>query len=331
MHNTQNTNGSYPKLKMSETRRNYYKRLAVAIYDRMYKIRTNGKVFCPPSMITEMKTYGTGKWITPFSKVCRFLEDLRQHEKAANPMKYLLQDYFGVVLDHYSRFKRLPTVKQLNGPTVESAFIAFIHTQEEDQGTYWNDKSLYDRISFSNKYGFGEKTYDPLFPDQWNGPGDPSTIPALNNGRCPTRLGFIDLVKHGLISPPMEDIHEYYRLFEPEVEQKDWITGEVIQRASIVDNEEVRREEAFLKLINKGPYAKKTPKEKITRPTIEPAVQRPITGPIIRPVRVQRENLNMEPIQRAFMDAPIKRVQVEKIERVQVVESPSSIIQRVQM
>ena len=284
-----------------ETNRNHNRRLAVDIYDKLYRLESNNKPFTNPSIITEMIATGSGNWIGPFNRVCRFLEDLRQEARAANPMKELLKDYFGVLFHHYRRFKRLPTIKQLNGPTIESNFIAFIHSREKEDGEYWGSKALYDRIAFGTKYGYGSKVYDPIFPDLWSGPGDPLSVASLNENKRPKSLSFIDLVKYGLLNPPFEDIESYYRLFEPETPKEKWITGEVIQRVN--PHQADRREQIFQELISKGPYAKKTPREKISRPNHE-SIQRVQISPIHRVERIQRET--------------ISRVQrVERIERVQ--------------
>jgi hypothetical protein len=312
---TPKPNGSYPKLKNTETRATYHKRLAVSIYDRLYRIQSGGKYFASPAMINEMKAYGTGKWIQPFAKVVKFLIELRGQNQAANPMAHLLNDYFTLVLNHYSQFKRYPTVKQLNGPTIESKFISYVHKEEDDKGEYWSDQDLYDRIKFSNRYGFGERTYDPLFPELWDGPGDPKSVPSLNSGKAPIKIGFIDLVKHNLIKAPIEDIHEYYRLYEPNVPREEWITGEVPERIG-----------------NKPPLDKAKELERITNNIIykdsggHPPIKREvIREPIREPIKreVIREQIRMEVVRE-----PVREVVREPVREVHAQQRIQDTIQR---
>lgn len=197
----------------SGTERQHNRKIAVTIYDRIYKERSGGRPFSHPAVITEMATFGTGKHIKPFDDVCKFLENLRDASGGVDELTRPLNDYFHVLFDYYKKFGRYPTLKQMAGPTAQSDFISFVHKSEDEEGAYWMDKDTYDRIQFSKKWGWGKMVYDPILPHTWKGPGNPALIPALNKKNLPIRLGFRELVKYKLIDPPQEVIDEYNRLY----------------------------------------------------------------------------------------------------------------------
>lgn len=205
--------GRYPTLKRGESETVFNLRLAVSVYDRLYKEASNGKNFMNPSIVREMKTFGTGKWIHIFKKVNGYIQELLEEHDAHNDMRQILVDYFTVVLRHYWRWKRFPTLKQLTGPTAEDNFRAFIHSQEVEHGAYWISSNTHERMKFNRKYGWGDMFYDPVLPHTWTGPGRPDLIPALNKAAIPIRLGFRELVEYRLLIPPQEDIDLYNRLW----------------------------------------------------------------------------------------------------------------------
>jgi hypothetical protein len=261
-----------------ETERQKNVRMAVKIYDRLYKQRSNGRPFTSPAMIVEMINYGRGKWIDPFKKVCKFIEELRDEAGGVDRLNQPLSDYFTTLLNYYQRFKRYPTLKQITGPTVESEFINFIHMREDEDGAYWTSRMEHDRKVFCEKYGWGRRTYDPLMPHAWDGPGDPTQVEVLNKTNIPKKLGFRELVEYSLINPPPEDLAEYNRLFVEDEESNRWIGDG-----------------------NSNPVVKPTPKKKVERkivakvmpkvkPKVLPKKPRPKVMPKVKPQpRVERK------------------------------------------
>lgn len=211
-----------PKINDSTRMRNV--RLAAKLYDKMYREYTGGKNFTSPAMIRDMIAYGRGKWMPQFNKVENYLHDLLKENNGYNEFKWLLKDYYGVLFEYYRRFKRVPTLKQITGPTMDSQFRAWVHKQEEELGSYWTSEKAAARAKWHGAHGWwGRKEYDPIIPHVWSGPGDPTKVPALNRGVMPIGITFRMAVRFRLIDPPQEVIDEYNRLYTMDEEDAKWV------------------------------------------------------------------------------------------------------------
>jgi hypothetical protein len=201
-------------------------RLAVKIYDHLYRERFGNKPFMAPASIRDMINFGKGKWMVSFRSVVKCIFSLRDERGGADTnLKQYLTDYFTLVLDYYERFKRRPTLKQITGKTAEDRFRVYVYDQEEEWGAYFCSQKTLDRMAFHRKYSFNNLTYDPILPHLWDGPGDPSKIPELNNQHppLPIKLDFRKMIKYRLIDPPQEDIDEYNRLFVEDPDDNRWV------------------------------------------------------------------------------------------------------------
>jgi len=208
---------------MIDKEKSQRRRLAVQVYDNMFSIKVPGRPFLPPAQIQDMISFGKGKYMGAFDKVCTYLEDFMKEFDARNDFKEVLRDYFTMLFNHYGQYKRVPTLKQLSGPRIEDLFRHWVFGQEKEFGAYWVSEKEKARGEFNRKYGWGKYHYDPILPHLWSGPGDPSKVPELNRRSLPIQLGFRELLKYRLINPPQEDIDEYNRLFVEDPEDNRWV------------------------------------------------------------------------------------------------------------
>lgn len=217
-------------MSFKETEETRYTRLAIKVYDELYRERSRNRPFMNPAVIRDMITHGKGKWMASFRKVTKFIlafRDERGGGKGTLQVKRYMEDYFKRLLDYYKRFGRTPTLKQITGPTIEDEFRNWVYQQEDEWGRYFDSQKEIDRRKLADKYPYvyGKKNYDPILPHLWDGPGDPSKVPELNKHSppLPIHLGFREMVKHRLIDPPQEDIDEYNRLYVEDEDDNRWV------------------------------------------------------------------------------------------------------------
>jgi hypothetical protein len=192
--------------------------LAARIYFRMFFERFN-RYPMAPAACKQLSDRGTGtKYAKTFERIVDFLLEERKSAGGADNLDRPLRDYYRLLFEYYARFRRIPTMKQISpGSVMSNLFITYTIQYEEDGlGKYWSSKESIEKFEFIKKYPMasGWVSYDPILPDQWDGPGDPTKIPELNKGTLPVGLDFEKMVEYGLINPPSEDIETYNRLFK---------------------------------------------------------------------------------------------------------------------